>query len=273
MQANVSAFSENTRALIATVNIIDEANTSNEQINHKLLKMYEQIYADVKSISTVELPEHLKPEFSSCEEQLTISAEMCEAELAKHKLEIVQTAEKCRTEFDVGVSHRIIKDIRSEIQEGQSVEDTFAEQVFKSHSVTKLKSVQTIEAIQNDLQTKRTLLAENDHVEQLDQNFDARSVAASAHNIQGIDLMNGIRSSAEHFTENSAEYIRQCGKDLRNFRERGFREYEPSGGTPMKREYGTNVRLVSTEPHDLIKADIRKKIDEGLALECSLVGK
>lgn len=261
------------RALIATVNIIDEANASNEQINRKLLKMYEQIYTEVKSMSTVELPERLKPVLFECEKQLQCSANACIADLAERKLQTVKTVEGCQMEFDVGVSRRIVETLRAIMQESQRVEDTFAEKVFKKHSTVESESLQKIDAIADDVQKKRSLLAENDRIEQLKQNFETKSVAASTQNIQGVDLMNGICSSAEHFTENTAECMRQCVKDLREFKAKGFREYEPSGGTPMKRDFKTNVRLVATEPHELIKEEIRKKIDEGLALECSIVGK
>lgn len=271
METKVIAFKENMRALIATINIIDEANASNEQINSKMLKMYEQIYNEVKSISTIELPEKLKPVLMECEKQLQSSTEVYAAELASHKLEVQKAAEGCQREFDIDVSRRIVENLQTVMQNGQHVEDTFAEKVFKTHSTTQLKSQQQIVAIEDDVQKKRSLLAENDRVEQLKQNFTARSSAASIQNIQGVDLMNGICSSAEHFTENTAECMRQCGKDLREFREKDFRTYEPSGGTPMKRGYNKNVRLVATEPHELIKEEIRKKIDAGMPLDCSII--
>lgn len=261
------------RALIATVKIIDEANASNERISHKLLEMYEQIYNEVKSISTVELPEKLKPVFIECEQHLQRSTQERATELANHKLERVKAAEGCQMEFDAGVSRRIVEDLQTVMQKSQHVEDTFAEELSKTHSTTHSKTLQEIDATKIDMQTKRSLLAENHRVEQLKQNYEERSAAASVQNIQGIDLMNSIGSSAEHFKENSAECMRQCGKDLRKFRERGFRAYEPSGGTPMKRDYRTDVRLPATEPHDLIKEEIRKKIDEGMALDCSIVNK
>lgn len=261
------------RVLIATVNIIDEANASNEQISKKLLKMYEQIYTEVKSICTVQLPEKLTPVFNECEKHLHNSSENCAAELTNHKSEIEKAAEGCQMKFDVNESRRIVDNLHAAIQEGQHVEDTFANKVFKTYSTVQSNGLQMIDAIQIDVQKKRSLLADNNCVEQLKRDLKAKTTTASIQNIQGVDLMNGIRSSAEHFTENTDECMRQCGKDLCEFRENGFRAYEPSGGTPMKRDYRTNVRLTATEPHELIKTEIRRKIDEGMALECSIVDK
>lgn len=273
MMAKASTFRDDMRALIAVVNVIDEANASNDRIGHNLLKMYEQIYNEVKSVSTVELPEKLKPIFIECEQQLQRSTHERSTELANHKLERVKAAEGCQMDFDAGVSRRIVDDLHTVMHRSQHVEDTFAEHLLDTHSTTHAKSLQELEATKIDMQTKRSLLAENNRIEQLKQNFEERSAAASVQNIQGIDLINSICSSAEHFKENSAECMRQCGKDLRKFREKGFRAYEPSGGTPIKRDYRTNVRLPATEPHDLIKEEIRKKIDEGMALDCSIVNK
>lgn len=271
MESKVITFRENMRALIQTVNIIDEANASNEQINRKMLKMYEQIYNEVKSINTIELPEKLHPVIIKCERQLQSSTEECATELASHKVEVQMAAEGCQRKFDIDVSRCIVENLQTVMQNGQHVEDTFAKNLFKTHSTTQQKSQQQIDAIKNVVPEKRSLLAENDRVEQLKQNFEAASIAASIRNIQGVDLMNGICSSAEHFTENTAECMRQCGKDLHEFRVKGFRTYVPSGGTPMKRDYKKIVDLVATEPHELIKEEIRKKIDAGMPLDCSII--
>lgn len=271
METKLITFKENMRVLIATVNIIDEANASNEQINRKMLEMYEQIYNEVKSINTTELPEKLKPVLMECENQLQCSTQVCAAELASHKAEVQSAAAGCQREFDIDISRRIVVNLHKVMQNGQHVEDTFAEKVFKTHSLAQLKSGQQMDAIKDDVRKKRSLLAENNRVEQLKQNFEATSTAASIQSIQGVDLMNGICSSAEHFTENSAECMRQCGKDLNEFKVKGFRTYEPSGGTPMKQDYKKNIRLVATEPHELIKEDIRKKIDAGMPLDCSII--
>lgn len=273
MKTKVLSFQENMRALIGLVNIIDEANAANQLINHKLLKMYEQIYNEVKSVCTVDLPEKLKPVFIACEQQMHHSTDDCTAELAKHQSEREKAAEGCQFEFDVNANRRIVADLHTVMQEGQHVEDTFAEEVFKTQATTQSHSLQEIDAIKNDLQQKRSLLSEDVRIEQLKQNFEAQSNAASIRNIQGVDLMNSICSSAEHFKENTAECMRQCGNDLREFKESGYHVYVPSGGTPMKRDYKKNVRLVATEPHDLIKEEIRKKIDGGMALDCSIVTK
>lgn len=271
METKLATFRDNMRTLISTVNIIDEANAANEQISKKLLKMYDQIYAEVKSVSGAQLPERLAPIMVECEKQLLTTATVCDAELASHKLQIEKAAKDSQMKFDVRTSGGIIENIEAVLQEGQQVEDTFAANVLKTHASAHSNHSRQFEAMTDEMQEKQLLLTGDDRVEHLRQNFEAKSMAATKQNIEGIDLMNGLRSTAENFTENTAECIRQCGNDLRQFREKGFRAYESTGGTPIKRNYKANVRLVATEPHEQIKEEICRKIAQGMSLDCSIV--
>lgn len=262
------------RSLIASVKVIDDATASNDQINQKLMKMYEEVYTTVASISPIELPEKLKPIFTSCEERMRQSDEMCAADLANHRLEIETTTDQIKEmKFDIGKTRDIVEKLHTVMQYGQQVEGTFTRNALKTHSAMHSESVKMVAAMANTLKEKQSSLAANGHMEQLEQNFSAKSLAAANQNAEFNDLMNGICSSTEDFKENISEHMRECADDVRKFKEHGFVEYESSGGTPMKRDYKTNVRLVATEPHDLIKEEIRRKIDEGMAFNCSIVDK